>query len=353
MSLNGRVGNLYFAHDKVCVFYDWRIQINMQEHIATTADGWNIHLHRYPPRDDGPGQPLLFVHGMGANRYNFDLNERLSLARAVSAAGFDAWVVELRGRGLSPVPAGKKAEWNFEDFLHQDLRAAVDLVRKITGQPMHWVGHSMGGMLGVAFSEVFGEQDLRSLILFATPLMFGKKQFMIKAWGIVAQVHRLLPTMDQEKWGRMMLPLMSRSSKALDFFMRYLANPDNIDDSTVPEIFKKLVANESSSIILQFSDWVRSGEFRSADKSFSYSEALQRVRVPCFFVCGSNDRMAPPQYTSKLIDELGSETVRMMVLSMENGFSIDYGHGDLIIGKYAPMEVYPLVIDWLNTLEAG
>ncbi len=323
----------------------------MEEHFAITDDGWKIHLHRYPPQTRGPGQPVLFVHGMGANRYNFDLNEKLSLALAVSAAGYDAWVVELRGRGLSPVPAGKKAEWNFEDFLRLDLRAAVDLVRKVTEQAMHWVGHSMGGMLGVAFAEVFGEEDLRSLILFATPLMFGKKQVMIKAWGILAQVHRLLPTMDQEKWGRMMLPLMSRSSKALDFFLRYLANPDNVDDATVPEIFKKLVTNESSAIVLQFSDWVRSGEFRSADKSFSYSRALDRVHVPCFFICGSSDRMAPPQYTKRLADKLASETIRMLVLSKENGFSIDYGHGDLMIGRHAPREVYPLVTDWLGMLD--
>jgi len=167
-------------------------------------------------------------------------------------------------------------------------------------------------------------------------------------------VHRFVPTMDQEKWGRRVLPLMSRSSKALGFLLRFLANPDNVDDETVPEIFDKLVANESPSITLQFSDWVRSGEFRSADHTFSYSARLGRVKLPCMFVCVVDDMMAPPTYTRRQIKRLGTKQVRLLILSRDNGFSSDYGHGDLIIGTNAPREVYPLVIDWLDHVsEAG
>lgn len=320
----------------------------MEEFAVETDDGWSIYLRRYPAANPG-ATPVLFVHGMGANRHNFDLNERLSLARRVVSAGYDAWVVELRGRGRSPVPDGAKADWNFEDFLNKDIRCCVAFVRKHTGQTMHWVGHSMGGMLGIAYTELYSSEDLRSLTLFGTPLVFGRKQVMMKLWGLAAQMHRVLPTMDQEKWGRRVLPLMSRNSKALDFFLRFLANPDNVDDETIPEIFNKLVTNESSSIVLQFSDWVRSGEFRSVDKSISYSALLSKVTLPCLFVCGVNDLMAPPAYTRREMKRLGSRQVRLLVLSRKDGFSADYGHGDLMIGKNAHREVYPLVIDWLDS----
>jgi pimeloyl-ACP methyl ester carboxylesterase len=320
----------------------------METHRFETDDGWHIHLHRYPPAAAAPGAPVLFVHGMGANRHNFDLNPRHSLARHVAAAGFDAWVVELRGRGASPVPPDRLADWDFEDFLHRDMRRAVALVRERCGQPVHWVGHSMGGMLGVAYAEVYGQRDLRSLVLFATPLVFGRRQWMIKAWGWLAQVHRVLPTMDQERWGRRALPLMQRSSRALDFFLRYLANPDNVDDETVQELFHKLVTNEAPRIILQFSDWVRSGEFRSADRSFSYSAHLGRVSLPSLFISGVSDRMAPPRYTRREAKRLGSRQVELIELGRAQGFSIDYGHGDMVVGKQAPREVYPLVVDWLR-----
>ena len=321
---------------------------SMETHQIETDDGWRIHLHRYPPAAGSPGAPVLFVHGMGANRYNFDLNPHLSLARHAAAAGFDAWVIELRGRGKSPAPAGAVADWDFEDFLHRDLRRAVALVRERTGRPLHWVGHSMGGMLGVAYAEIYGQDDLCSLVLFATPLVFGRRQWLIKAWGWLAQVHRVLPTMDQERWGRRALPLMQRSSRALDFFLRYLANPDNVDDETVQELFQKLVTNEAPRIILQFSDWVRSGEFRSADRSFSYSAHLGRVSLPCLFISGVSDRMAPPRYTRREVKRLGSRQIEQIELGRAQGFSIDYGHGDMVVGKEAPREVYPLVVDWLR-----
>ncbi len=326
----------------------------MKEYTVETDDGWSIHLHRYSPENSGDAagaeNPGLFVHGMGANRYHFDLNERHSLARRVVPAGYDSWVVELRGRGLSPVPEGAEPDWNFEDFLHRDIRRAVSFVCERTGKPVHWVGHSMGGMLGVAYAEVYGGEDLSSLTLFGTPLVFGRRQVMIRMWGMAAQVHRFLPTMDQEKWGRRVLPLMNRSSRGLDFLLRFLANPDNLDDETIPEIFNKLVTNESTGITLQFSDWVRSGEVRSVDRTFSYSARLGQVKQPCMFVCGIDDMMAPPNYIRRQIKRLGTKQVRMLTLSRDNGFSSDYGHGDLIIGVNAPDEVYPLVIDWLDSL---
>src|SRR5437762_3069804 len=78
-------------------------------HFATTPDGWRIALYRYRPGDrpgDHPGNgagrpvaadPVLLIPGIGANRYNFDLNDQSSLARTLQARGYDTWVVEPRG----------------------------------------------------------------------------------------------------------------------------------------------------------------------------------------------------------------------------------------------------------------
>lgn len=315
----------------------------MERHEITTEDGWAIQLRRYP----GEGPPVLLVHGMGANSYNFDLNRRWSLARYLSRQGFDSWVVELRGRGATRPPPGRP-DWDFEDFLHHDLAAAVGLLQRVRAQPLHWIGHSMGGMLGIAWACCRSQEMLRSLVLFGTPLGFEPGQWALRLWGLMVQVHRVLPTLDQESLGRRLLPLMNRNRKALDFFLRYLANPDNIADEVAVEIFEKLVTNESPGIILQFSDWVRSGEVRSTDRSYSYTGNLWRVRRPLLFISGRYDRMAPPKVQERFHRRLGSPEVVHRLLSVENGFSTDYGHGDLVLGRRAPEEVYPLVAEWLR-----
>ncbi len=317
----------------------------MELHHVDTEDGWRLRLFRFPG-----DKPVLFVHGMGANHHNFDLNERHSLARHVARAGYDCWVVELRGRGESQELEGKGDDWDFEDFLNQDLKACLALIAQHNPGPVHWVGHSMGGMLGLAMAASEMADSLRSLTLFGTPLGFSG-QWMLKAWGAMAQVHRVLPTMDQEKWGRRMLPLVRRNRKAVDFFLRFLANPDNVDEETSLDIFEKLVTNEAPGIILQFSDWVRFGHVRSRNKQVDYTEALDRVRTPALFISGVQDRMSPPSNTRRWMKRLASKEKRLIELSVKTGFSADYGHGDLLVGKRAPEEVYPLAVKWLREVD--
>jgi pimeloyl-ACP methyl ester carboxylesterase len=329
--------------------------VNGQDYLLRTADGWSLHVVRYRPPAGAPAGhgPALFVHGMGANRFNFDLNESHSLAQAVSRAGFDAWLVELRGRGRSQPPPGVRANWCFDDFLQRDLPTVMELLAQETGQPVHWVGHSMGGMLGLAWAVRHGEEQLRSLSLFGTPLAFAKGQLGLQAWSLVVQLQRFLPTLDQEAWGRRMVPLVRRLPKALRPFLRFLANPDNVDLEITADLFGRLVTNEAPALILQFADWVRAGEFRTADRSFSFTRHLDRVHRPVLMVCGLEDLMAPCQASARYLPSLGSSSVQRIVLSRANGFSADYGHGDLVIGRNAPAEVYPIVLAWMRAVESG
>jgi len=316
-----------------------------EKHQVRTIDGWQLVLRRYRGE-----RPVLLVHGMGANSYNFDLNPRLSLARYLAARGFDCWVAELRGRGESQPPPGGRRDWNFEDLLHGDVVALVDYIEQQQPGPLHWIGHSMGGMLGLAYAICYGGRRLRSQVLFGTPLGFDASQHALRFWGWMAQAHRLLPTIDQEKLGRRFLPVIARGKNILKFFLRYLANPDNIDEPTALDIFRKLVTNESPGLVLQFSDWVRRGVVRSADGSFAYSQYLCRVTCPLLLVWGKNDLMAPAEVNSRLASSLGSCCVKRVVLDRASGFSADYGHGDLALGVNAPDEVYPLVAEWLEKL---
>jgi hypothetical protein len=61
-------------------------------HFVTTSDGWRLALSRYP-RHGVPRTrcPVLLCHGLGANRFTFDLGRppslAVSLAHAVSMCG--------------------------------------------------------------------------------------------------------------------------------------------------------------------------------------------------------------------------------------------------------------------------
>ncbi len=128
----------------------------------TTADGWRLAVHHYRPEGEAMGLPVILCHGLSSNRHTFDLPGGPSLARFLWGRGRDVWTVELRGSGMSDRPrlcySDFPYDWEFEEHLREDVPAVIDFVLDRTGAPkVHWVGHSMGGMLILA--HVSGKPD--------------------------------------------------------------------------------------------------------------------------------------------------------------------------------------------------
>src|SRR5688500_12875380 len=117
-------------------------------HFAATEDGWRVALTRYRPETPNGAEPVLCCHGIASNSTGLDLTEELSLPRALARAGFDAWLLELRGRGRSTKPRlfGKHDwDWSFDEYAERDAPAAIATLLRATGaERLHWVGFSLG-----------------------------------------------------------------------------------------------------------------------------------------------------------------------------------------------------------------
>ncbi|CAM6018124.1 unnamed protein product [Sphagnum balticum] len=72
-------------------------------YVAVPGTPWRLSLWRYLPSAKGPkrNHPVLMLSGIGTNAIGFDLDPSVSLARYLSGAGFDTWILEVRGAGLS------------------------------------------------------------------------------------------------------------------------------------------------------------------------------------------------------------------------------------------------------------
>src|SRR5438105_2216446 len=130
--------------------------IEVRTYQARTQDRWTLALHRYrlPALQPERRTPVLLCHGLGSNRHSFDAPQGPSLARYLANLGYDVWSLELRGAGSSKRPGLFNAlrwEWTFEHYVRFDAPAAVALVCDATGSAgVHWVGHSLGGMVAYA-----------------------------------------------------------------------------------------------------------------------------------------------------------------------------------------------------------
>lgn len=103
----------------------------------------------------------------------------------------------------------------------------------------------------------------------------------------------------------------------------------------------------SRGVALQFEDWVRGDHFRSLDGTRNYQDAMRRFTAPVLLVGGASDMLAPPGCMRKAFARLGSADKTLFIFGRADGRAADYGHGDLLLGRAAPAEVFPAVDAWL------
>jgi len=325
-----------------------------QIHFSETADGGRIALYRYAPGGGRRGTlPVILCHGLAANRFNFDLGEEASLARTLQRAGYDVWALELRGRGGSRSPRKNGPSYyrlpcSFDDYVRLDAPAAVRYVKRETGSSqVHWIGHSMGGMVLYGLLEGDCAREIASGVTVASPgrvlppLPIHRSPFLSSLFG-------LLPALHLSFLSRGLVPLIARVH--LPRVSRFL-NLQNVETRIVQRALCFLTSDVTRGEILQFLRRTSNGDLCSMDGSYSYTENLERIRRPLFLIAGSRDLLATPESVEYVYARISSESKQICVLGKENGQARDYGHGDLVIGRACSDEVFPRILQWLQAVE--
>ncbi|XP_020205277.1 uncharacterized protein LOC109790512 isoform X2 [Cajanus cajan] len=72
-------------------------------YVSLSNSDWKLALWRYNPSPLAPprNHPLLLLSGVGTNAIGYDLSPESSFARYMSGEGFETWILEVRGAGLS------------------------------------------------------------------------------------------------------------------------------------------------------------------------------------------------------------------------------------------------------------
>ena len=282
--------------------------------VVRADDGVDLALYR-APRDGAPARatPLLLVHGTFSNR-NFFLGTReRGLARELARRGFDAWVAELRGHGRSG-EAGRRSAWHYEDWIRRDAPALVRGVLDATGaERLVWVGHSAGGIIGIAFAGLGADASgkLAGLVMAGSPAPTGL--------------------------GPLQVPLAVAGLILTRVLGRFPARVLGIG----PE-------DEHAGIMEQWMRWNLSGHWRGEDGT-DYFANCARVTVPVLALAGGGDWMiAPPRLCRDLLDATSSRDSTFVDCGRSHGFAENFNHDRLLISGPAREQVWPLIAEWLE-----
>ena len=247
-------------------------------------------------RQWGSGEPLLLVHGLGANS-NLWCHQIRPLA-----ARYHVLALDLRGFGRSSKPHDRQSY--SIDIMADDIAAvcnALDL------PAIHYLGVSMGGFIGQAFA-LRHPARCRSLILGHTAAEFG----------IPAEV--------------MSTRMEALSQVSMDEYAKLvaaqaLAQPP---DAVVDEWLREMIAGNDREAYRHV--------LAGALAAFDVTARLGEIHCPTLVVCGSEDRVIPPDKGAALARGIRGATH----VQLDGVGHIGYAE--------KPEAFNPLVLDFLRTV---
>lgn len=321
-----------------------------------TADGWTVWVHRFRPEGPARGLPVILGHGFMMNRWCWSLSESGSMPARLAAAGFDVFVAEYRGSGRGRVPPEdrhylKRAAgldgWGFDDHVQLDVPAIIDGVREITGADrVHWVGHSMGGMLGYAHSLYGGAEGLASVVTLGSPTRFEHVSALFGPTGPAARrLLTLLPKIHTRFFMLLALPFAVFAPQVVlrtSGSKRWLTRFERM--SLLAEAFE----DTSPALAGFFMDRWLHDRHLIPQEAGSYSD----LPVPTLVIAGASDVLAPPRAARVPFEETETDSVAYRLFGDPHLppeiAGPDLGHADLISGDVAMEHTLPLLISWLG-----
>lgn len=330
-----------------------------QLYRTRTHDGWRLALHRHTPTARSHQTPVLLCHGMASNRWDMDGPGRISLARYLERHGYDVWVLELRGAGRSMRPTwwnGKQYSWRFEDYVHHDAPAALRKVLAETGaRQVHWVGHSMGGMIAYALLMSPVQHKIASAVTVGSPTMSDVGHPLLDFGVPYRNLLRYLPA-------RVRLGLLARVSAPLAPWLERRLHAtihelgwhrSNADVDLLRTLMLTAVEDLPASLLREFARWYDTKAMSDRYGMFDFTEHLERVTAPLLIIAGSKDGLTPPRDLEHVYQRIASRDKSFRIMGKESGCAHDYSHADLILGLHAPDDVYPVILDWLDAHRAA
>jgi pimeloyl-ACP methyl ester carboxylesterase len=315
-------------------------------YVESERGAW-AHVQRYP----GEGDPVVLVHGISSNHHFWDLAPGRSLALHLAERGFDVYNVDLRGHGFARRgPQGKvqKPGWSVDDYGAFDVAAVIEHIRRTRGlDRVHYVGHSMGGMVLAVYLALNPRPHLASAVVVASPLDFrdpdpAMRRMLKNAW--IAKLFGYTPTPMGAR------VLASFGEKAPFHGDEWVLNPENYDPDAYRQTMRRVVSPLSRGEVDQFALIARSDqEFVSENGRVRYRESLGNVRVPMLFFAGRADHIVSADRVRGFYEAVGSPRKKLVVAGRENGFAGDYGHLDFGTSDLAEAEIFPRIASWLST----
>ncbi len=403
-----------------------------------TDDGADLALLRYRP-DAGSAfhagsQPVLFMPGAATNIFEFlpytrpgrtcyaelpatlpdwargdpyiarDPLKLYSMAYYLYSRGYDVFLANYRGQGDGEVASYGAPNADIDHFGIYDVKAAVQKVRRITGKPPVYIGHSMGSTMAYVYLQgsyyVPGFNfKVASSDALARERNAGTGRQAIKGWvNLDGPLHPKVTGAQTPTgliWWLCFFPvyLNLRPVSAIapetglgsiaDLVMRLLwatrslvpdpleemitalfsINPANLSPAVMDDMIKYGVSGGAFHMIAQYFDASQTGKLREyyrngpmgrfrifpppldgPENLYCYSDHMDKVTVPSLFLADATLDITDPAHLRECYDLKARNP-------LDEFFEVPgSAHMDLVDGLNAPFVTFPRIGAWIQKL---
>jgi len=300
----------------------------------------NFEVHHYktssPPKFK---TPILVVGSLINRHYILDLLPERSIIRHFQQLGFDVYATDWR------MPRIKDENMSLASYAHDYLEKAVDKVEEVTGsRNVTLFGYCWGGILSLIYSALHPE-NVKNLILHATPVDFGKSPTVLESWIKDLDIKRFVKTFGNVPSSFLNIAFILRNPlEAALKYQFYFSQPRSTKEimqffaveswlyDSVPIIGKAFeqIINDIYKENLLIQNKMMLGK-NLVD--------LKKVAMPVLNIVGTNDDLVSAESSRSITDVVSSKDKKTLELPT--------GHVGLCISRTAHKKLWPEVGKWM------
>lgn len=339
-----------------------------QTHLIDSEGGWKIVARRHRTEYWNVAfPPVILYPGLGHGGRVFESRPKLNIADFLARAGFDVWVIDPRGAGLStrwsllheasvpiassrrrrsPIPPGgfvtddqRFEDFAMEDLVDRDIPHLVEEVTKRSGFPkVFWIGHEWGGLLALAYQQTHPESPIARLVLVEPPTADSASS---RARWSEDLSHRL----ERRRRRARREPIVDGTALFHPFGGAPLVipEPQQLSDNDEP----------AETLLEQLIEWTQTGVVRTVDNDRPFLADFSDVRIPVLILAAAADPRSSSFEQERLLERLGVGDKSLLVIDKASGFSLDSAAGQVLWGSSSRGEIYPLLSRWLAGQSVG
>ena len=284
--------------------------------------------------------PILVVGSLINRHYILDLLPERSIIRHFQQLGFDVYATDWR------MPTVKDENMSLASYAHDYLENAVDKVEEITGsRNVNLFGYCWGGILSLIYSALHPE-NVKNLILHATPVDFGGSPTLLESWIKDLDVEKFVNVFGNVPSSFLNVAFILRNPlesvlkyhlyfnqpRSREEIMQFFAVESWLYDSVpiIGKVFEQIINDIYKKNLL----------IQNKMKLGKNLVDLKKITVPVLNIIGTND---------DLVSAESSRTITDVILSKDKKtLEFPTGHVGLCISRSAHKKLWPEVGKWLK-----